>query len=876
MTGRTIAHYQILEKLGEGGMGVVYKARDTHLGRFVAIKVLPPEKVADPERKQRFVQEAKAASALNHPNIVTIHDITQQDGMDVIVMEFVPGKTLGQLIGRKGLSLKETLHYGIQAADALAKAHAAGIVHRDLKPSNIMVTEDGLVKILDFGLAKLAEAGLPGEDESTRTLKPTTEEGKIVGTAAYMSPEQAEGRRLDSRSDIFSFGSVLYEMVTGRPAFRGDSKISTLAAVIDREPEPLSGVVPHDLEKVVTRCLRKELDRRFQHMGDVRVALAELKEESDSGKLAPAPAPAAPVRRRWAWVLAPIALVVIAGAASVWLLNRPGRAADPVPVPLTSYPGWELWPTFSPEGDRIAFSWNGPKLDNYDIYVLQIGEDQPVQLTKDPAFESQPAWSPDGRSIAFLRNLSAERIGVFLMPAIGGRERKLAEIWFGGDNSSLSWHPGGRWLVVSDKNSAGEPLALFLLSVETGEKRKLTSPPQDVYGDATPAVSPDGRALAFARWLSEGMGDLYWLELSGDLRPVGEPKRVTSRNSYTTNPAWCPDGRSVVFASGGASHDPSLWRISLPPLARRAGEPERLAFAGQGANCPAFSRQGRMAYARLMVDSDIWRLELTGSHRVDNLPLNSTSIDHVPQYSPDGKRIAFGSNRSGSHEIWVCEADGSNAVKLTSFGGNYVANPAWSPDGRRIAFSALPSGISEIYVVSADGGKPERLPNTQNQRGAYTWSRDGKWIYFFSSRTGKDQIWKVPAGGGAAVQVTRSGGTYAVESPDGKFLYYSRSWYAPENTELWRVPVEGGEETRIIGSVGTGFFAVGERGIYFLSGWVNPAVQLFHFATGKIETVARLEGQMAGGLSVSPDGRWLLYSKWQRRGSDLMLVENFR
>jgi len=227
MVGRTVSHYQILEKLGEGGMGVVYKAMDTHLDRLVAIKVLPREKVADAERKRRFVQEAKSASALNHPNIVTIYDIDSADGIDFIAMELIVGKTLERWIPRHGLRLNEALKYSVQIADALAAAHSAGIVHRDLKPNNVMVTEQGLVKVLDFGLAKLTEPSAPPEDEATRTLKATTEEGTIVGTASYMSPEQAEGKKIDARSDTFSFGALLYEMVTGRRAFQGDSQIAT-------------------------------------------------------------------------------------------------------------------------------------------------------------------------------------------------------------------------------------------------------------------------------------------------------------------------------------------------------------------------------------------------------------------------------------------------------------------------------------------------------------------------------------------------------------------------------------------------------------------------------------------------------------------------
>ncbi len=274
MIGQSLGHYRIEDKLGEGGMGVVYKARDTHLDRFVAIKVLPPERVADPERKRRFVQEAKAASALNHPNIITIHDIAQEGGVDFMVMEYVAGKTLGELIGRKGLKLSETLRCGIQMADALAAAHGAGIVHRDLKPGNVMVTESGLVKVLDFGLAKLTEA-MVGEEAPTQTA-----EGAILGTLAYLSPEQAEGKRVDARSDIFSFGSVLYEMVTGRRAFQGDSNLSILTAILRDQPRPareLAEEAPADLESIVARCLRKRAGERFETAIEVKLALEKLR-----------------------------------------------------------------------------------------------------------------------------------------------------------------------------------------------------------------------------------------------------------------------------------------------------------------------------------------------------------------------------------------------------------------------------------------------------------------------------------------------------------------------------------------------------------------------------------------------------------------------
>jgi serine/threonine protein kinase/tetratricopeptide (TPR) repeat protein len=340
MVGRTISHYKIVEKLGEGGMGVVYKARDSHLDRFVALKVLPPEKVADPERKRRFVQEAKAASALNHPNIVTVHDIDQEDGVDFIAMEYVEGRTLDEKIGRKGLKLNEALKYAIQIADALAKAHAAGIVHRDLKPGNVMVTGDGRVKVLDFGLAKLTETAVRPEDE-TKTAQASTEVGMIVGTASYMSPEQAEGKKVDARSDIFSFGSLLYEMLTGRRPFRRDTPVLTLAAILHMEPPPLPAGMPHDLEKVVARCLRKDPAHRFQHMDDLRVALEELEEDSDSGQLSSVNK--LKTKRPWRWASAAGVAAVVLMLATVliwqWRARMPLRMESLLVLPVKDFSG---------------------------------------------------------------------------------------------------------------------------------------------------------------------------------------------------------------------------------------------------------------------------------------------------------------------------------------------------------------------------------------------------------------------------------------------------------------------------------------------------------------------------------------------------------
>jgi serine/threonine protein kinase len=391
MKGRLL-HYEILREIGRGGMGEVYQARDTHLDRVVAVKVLPAGAVANPSRKLRFIQEAKAASALNHPNIVTIHDINADEGIDFIVMEYVAGKTLDEVIPVRGLRPNAALKHAVPIADALAAAHAAGILHRDLKPSNVMVTEEGRVKVLDFGLAKLVEPAEGSSSDETRTSsRPQSEDGVVMGTAAYMSPEQAEGRRLDGRSDVFSFGAMLYEMVTGQKPFQGDSKLATMAKILNEDPAPLSQLlesIPPDLEKTILRCLRKDPARRYQTMADLKVALEDLRDETASGKQqAVQRKPIRPWRRMGAVAAA---LLAVAAGFLAWRGVRWRGPEQMKAVPLTAYQGAEILPSFSPDGNQVAFQWSGPQQDNLDIYILLIGSLTPLRLTSDSERRHQP------------------------------------------------------------------------------------------------------------------------------------------------------------------------------------------------------------------------------------------------------------------------------------------------------------------------------------------------------------------------------------------------------------------------------------------------------------------------------------------------------
>lgn len=881
-----IGPYQLGTKLGAGGMGEVYLARDTRLDRQVAIKILPREFSSDPERRRRFLREAKAASALNHPNIVTVHDFGSEGEIDYLVMEYVSGKPLDRLIPHNGLKAREALQYGIQIADAVGCAHAAGILHRDLKPANVIVMGNGTVKVLDFGLAKVITSDV------TRSID--TRDGMILGTAAYMSPEQAEGKPVDVRSDIFSFGSMLYELVTGSRPFHRDSVASTIAAIVHDEPQPASVAaddVPAELGSVIQRCLRKDPTQRFGTMAEVKAALENVRDDVKGSHRTAQPLriPKRDSRHLSLSVIVLAAALIIMGGLG-WLYIRtrntkpPLQPGRPAIVALTTYPGYVHSPTFSPDGERVAFVWGGPEEETQHIYLKLIGENEPQRLTKSADEESGPAWSPDGHWIAFLRKLSGQRQGVFLVPAIGGPERKLAEVSVEAlslSDPGVSWHPGGKWLAIPDRNSARAAPAIFLLSTETGEKRQLTSPPPPALGDDEFAISPDGNRVVFCRSYVGSVLELYLLELEADLTPKALPTPITRFNRYSGSPAWMPDGRSILFASG-SPHNLTLWRMEVPPVQGALGKAEQLPFGREGAIEPAVSRQGRIAYRQLIFDADIWRL---GLRRGKNGPeavgppkrlISSTRLDHTPRYSPDGKRIAFASDRSGNDEIWVSDDDGSNAVRLTSFGGPYTADPVWSADSRWIFFDSH----GDRYRISAEGGRASVLDNLSHYipHGATAAGWEDHGLYSAPDRAGVMQVWrKAAAKDGQPFQMTRNGGEFEYESSDRQFIYYMKPTSEdPEVRSLWKMPIRGGPERELLEAVFDDCFDFVNDGIYFIANQRRPQVQFLSFATGRIGTVATLPpGMLAWGFSVSPDARALLYSQFVPFRADLMLVEGY-
>ena len=703
-----------------------------------------------------------------------------------------------------------------------------------------------------------------------------------MGTAAYMAPEQARGQAVDKRADIWAFGVVFYELITGADPFGGGKNVSdTLAVVLTREPDfgALPKDTPRGLRRLLEHCLRKDPRQRMRDIGDARILLDEPEFES--------PAPSKP-RRAGNLVYGAALLAMIAVAAGLWYFRwaPPVREAERPAVPLTAESGSELSASFSPDGNEVVYAWNGEKRDNFDIYRKRIGGGRPLRLTFDPALDLAPAWSPDGENIAFLRDLGAWRAAVILVPALGGRERKLAEIhsgfiWGPYARVRLSWSPDSAWLVTSDQSSASEPGALFLVSTESGEKRRLTSPSalSPWMGDVTPAFSSDGRNLVFARGAI-----LYSLALSKDLSPQGEPWRLTPPEwrLAANYPVWTPDGRYILFVGGGGGGSAGgLWKIA----ASRSAMPVK-ASAGEFGNEPALSLDGRrLVYTRGAWSRDTWRLELSRPGSPAGSPvrlISSISLDSCPRYSPDGRKIAFVSSRSGFQEIWICDADGLNLIQLTHFKGDAAGTPRWSPDGNRIAFDVLVGGRSDVFTISVDGGKPQRVTDSQAVDACPSWSRDGKWIYFASNRTGGDQVWKSPAGGGEPIQVTKRGGFAAFETNDGKSLYYSKrtplSQGGITRMSFWKLALGSGEETPVIEEplLLTYDFALVDQGVYFGSEVAEGSALLFlNFADGKIKRVITIPGRAFTRVGASPDGRWLLYDRSNPRESELMLVENF-
>jgi serine/threonine protein kinase len=777
LVGCEVGTYKIEKLLGAGGMGEVYLASEARLNRRVALKILPPEFVADAERVARFEREARAVSALNHHNLVTIYDLGSLDGIHYIAMEYVEGRTLRELASGR-LKLKEILSVVSQAAEALAAAHRAGVVHRDVKPENIMVRADGYVKVLDFGLAKLLETPADGVGAAE------TQAGAVMGTLAYMSPEQAAAEPLDARTDVWSLGVVLYELATGRKPFAGRNRRETVNAILSDEPEPATETdpgLPSELDHILSKALEKDRELRYQTASDMRADLKRLGREIDSSPSQSASgrrssgvrraAVRASTRAMPALVVVGLLLLVTAAGFAGWRYLKTGEGGPDwsraTHLQLTDQAGTEFHPSLAPDGKTFVYS--SDQSGNFDLYLQRVGGKNPTNLTKESGSdESQPAFSPDGERIAF--RSGREPAGVYVMGATGENVRLVSQGGF-----HPSWSPDGREIVYSTAGRSAPdvrnttPSKLWVVNVETGAKRLLSD-----WDAMQPAWSPHGARVAF--WFmptSVGRSDVATVASTG-----GEPVVVTRDATTNWNPVWSPDGRHLYFASD-KSGSMSFWRVRVEEETGRVlSEPEAVSTASKFSRHLGFSRDGRrMIYVQTENQSNIqaadfdaraervvgephWvtrgdrvivRPELSPDGRQflmrvprrtqDDIALvnrdgtnwrdltDDKFFDRYPRWSPDGKRVAFASDRSGTYEIWTIDAEGTNLRQLTFNSPPNTSFPVWSPDGARLLYRKVQANLILDLGRSWEAQTPEQVP-PQPAPGDYfvvwDWSPDGK------------------------------------------------------------------------------------------------------------------------------------------------------
>jgi Tol biopolymer transport system component/tRNA A-37 threonylcarbamoyl transferase component Bud32 len=828
-------------------MGEVWKARDPRLGRDVAIKT-SQQRFSD-----RFQREAYALSKLNHPHICQIYDV----GPDYLVMELIEGSPL-----RGPLPIRTALGYAEQICSALDAAHSAGIVHRDLKPDNILITRHG-VKLLDFGLAKTERAVASDTDGSalTATMTGTTE---IVGTLYYMSPEQLQGQVVDSRSDIFSVGAVLHEIIAGQRAFAGDSPASVVAAILTGEPRAIAELqpkAPARLSRVLAVCLAKDPEDRWQSARDLQRELGWLRD-------APAAAAESPRRSRWKQA-AIAAAVLIAIATGAWFLGR-ARLSD-LPewkvTPLTAYAGNEEMPSISPDGNQVAFVWNGEHQDNQDIYVKQIGDDAPpLRMTRDEAVHIAPCWSPDGKRLAFLRSRAAG-VDLIVSSSLGGGERILASSSYlpGFVNSTISWSPDGKFIAMPDGSG------IVRVNVDTREARPLTSPPPSGSYDMMPAYAPGGAALAFTQGPDLVTREIWIQKLDARGDPSGKPTRLLEDAESYIGLAWLPQRGSILTSRGFPG---SLMESLLQPLG--AGPSRILPLDSIAVWYPSYNaKRRRLIYQRRWMDFDIFHFSLDKPDTAPVPVIASTHMDYSFDISPDGKRLVFTSTRTGNPGIWRADTDGTNQILLVTSERGTLGSPRWSPDGKWIVYDVA-AGTAGIYAVSADGGSSRQITTTILKDTRPAVSPDGKWLYFTSKESGHSEIWRQRWTGGTRTQITHGGGENGMPSQDGKWIYYSR------DGDLWQVPAEGGQETKLLNGITRGYATVAGDSVFYLGGeGERSSVFEYHLSTGQSQVVYRSPFAFEptypnSAIGVSLATREVFVTHRVRLESDLVLVDNFR
>jgi serine/threonine protein kinase/Tol biopolymer transport system component len=877
-TGSRLGPYEILAPLGAGGMGEVYRARDTRLQREVAIKVLPAALASDPERLRRFEREARSASSLNHPNIVTIYDIGSSDSISYIAMELVTGRPLRSVLLEEPLPVRRLLQIGVQVAEGLAKAHAAGIVHRDLKPENVMVTEEGLVKILDFGLAKLTQQDSSG---GGRTQAPTvsgaTEAGVVLGTVSYMSPEQATGGSVDYRSDQFSFGSILYEMATGRRAFVRASAPQTLTAIIQDEPEPIAELnprVPAPVRWIVERCLAKEARNRYSSTEDLARDLATIREhlsEATSAVDLP-PQLRTPVRHRRWWIPAAIAAgILLALGVTAWRLRQSdyfwkNPLAGARYTRFTDWEGSEVDAAISPDGKFVTFLSDRDGI--YDAWMGQVGGGEFLNLSKsqfpDLFFDQVRSVGFDGdgaRVWLRLTSKSARRGRISLVSTIGGTFRPFLP-----DAVQAVWSPD-RSQILYHSAAPGDPV--FIADRNGGNPRQVLVDKPGIHNHYL-TWSPDGRFVYFVR----GVPSPYDMDIWRIRSAGGVAERLTHHRARVAYPAFVDDRTLIYSATREDGSGSGLYAMNVE---------RRIVHTVSS---------GLEEFVSVAASADGRRLVATVANPVQNFwtaPISNRVVDDSgvarfriaavrsanPRFGPD--YLVYLSSRGGADGVWKLK-DGAETELWKGSEGAVVVAPAVSPDGSRICFVARIGGRSYLYLMAADGTDAHRLAEPLDVVDAPSWSPDGKWIAVVSNEgNGEVPLFKVPVDGGAPVRLVGGGNYNPVWSLDGRFIVYSESRGGPSYQLRGITPDKQAvalPEVWVRRAGNRYRFMPDGKGLVIMQGDYNHQnFWLLDLGTGALRQLTNLNpGLQIRSFDVSPDGKQILFDRY-RENSDVVLID---
>jgi serine/threonine protein kinase len=870
-SGTRLGPYEILAPLGAGGMGEVYRARDTRLGREVALKILPSEFSSNQDRLARFEQEARAASSLNHPNIITIYDIGSIDSTTYLCMELVEGKSLRDVLDEGSIPVRRIVSIVCQLADGLAKAHAAGIVHRDLKPENLMISKDGFLKILDFGLAKRTHA----PDGKASKLQTQTGAGMVLGTVGYMSPEQASGKPIDFHSDQFSFGTILYEMITGKRPFQRATSAETMAAIIREDAEPVSALNPQTpavLRWIMERCMAKDSEERYASTRDLARDLQGIRDHISevTGSVETLSAVSQPATKRSPFAVSVLLLIAfLAGAALTYWFVQP-KAQEPLKMITLTYSGKDSSPAVSPDGKLIAF--RSDRDGKPRIWLKQLAGGNEVVLTSGP--DDYPRFSPDGSTILFIRTQGAVT-SLFRIPVLGGEDRKILD-----DVQSADCSPDGKRIAFF-RWKAGDS-SLNMMAVDGASVQELAIFKKKLL--QFPRWSPDGNRIVAIRSLAGNAANIDSI-LIIDMRTT-EQRWI--RSTWPTVAVWADSGNQILYdlsqSATGVAGARTSGTIVLQDVNSQKLRP-LFWFPSSGDILDLVDRN------RIVLHSFSSRQNLRQIALTDK-PLEPTrrqftqgnSIDRQPVYSPDGKQILFSSTGSGNLDLWVMSA-GSGALRRITDDATDDWDPAYTRDGKHILWSSNRGGHFEIWMANADGSGSHQITNDGFDAENPTITPDGRWIAYNSYTPEKRGVWKIhPDGSGATLLV--SGLTqYPEISPDGvhvAFLSYKESNVDPTAyinvvdiatgaPVSFQVKAANGRCRWMPDGKAIAYIDQNERGEF--------GVFVQDFIPGKDTYSTRRPAagfdpnKLAESLGISPDGSFLMLSEAEVLSS-LILAEN--